>query len=43
MLDTVYTRVEVYKINSEIYELVKQSWLQLMYYTIYLLCSYNFR
>jgi len=35
--------VKVCKIDSEIYGLVEQPWLQLMYYAIYLPCGHNFR
>ena len=41
--DIVYTGVEVHRMNLEISRLVKQSWLQLIYCTVCLLYSCNFR
>ena len=43
MSDMVHTRVEVHRIDSEMYGLVEQSWFQLICCAICLPCGHNFR
>ena len=39
----VHTRIEVYKMDSELCGLVEQSWFQLIYCTVCLPYGHNFR
>ena len=43
VLVAVHTRMEVHEISLEMHELVEQSWLQLIYYTVCLPCDHSFR
>ena len=43
LLGAVHTRVEVCRMDSEMSRLVEWPWLQLICYTVCLLCGYDFR